>query len=115
MHEIGIASSVLDIVRDELQERPGSRALKIGLRIGALSGIDPEALRFAVEALIQGTDMQSLGLDMEFCPRRQKCSCCAHEFVVEDFALACPECGDTKTTCIGGEEMEIAFLELEQP
>lgn len=115
MHEIGIASSVLDVVRGELKGRPGSRAVKVGLRIGMLSGVDPEALRFAVETLVSGTELDRLALDMEFCPRRQRCGGCGHEFDVEDYIFACPECGQPDTANIGGDEMEVTFLEVEQP
>ena len=115
MHEIGIASSVLDVVRGELNGRPGSRAVKVGLRIGALSGVDPEALRFAVEALVSGTELDQLELDMEFCPWRQRCGSCGCEFAVEDYVFSCPECGQPDTKCVGGDEMEVTFLEVEQP
>ena len=38
MHEMGIASSVLDAVQDEMRRYPEHRATKVGLRIGRLRG-----------------------------------------------------------------------------
>jgi Zn finger protein HypA/HybF involved in hydrogenase expression len=29
--------------------------------------------------------------------------------------LACPKCGANQTVCIGGTELDIAYLELEEP
>ena len=51
MHEMGIASSILEAVRKELVLYPGYRAAKVGVRVGAYSGVDPESLRFCFEAL----------------------------------------------------------------
>jgi len=34
---------------------------------------------------------------------------------VVDFEMACPTCGDGRSTCIGETELDIAYLELEEP
>jgi hydrogenase nickel incorporation protein HypA/HybF len=53
MHEFAIANSVLDAVRTEARLRPGMRVAKIGVRIGDLAGLDPDALSFCFEALVR--------------------------------------------------------------
>jgi len=35
--------------------------------------------------------------------------------VVKDWELTCPKCGEARSTCIGGTELDIAYLELEEP
>jgi Hydrogenase/urease nickel incorporation, metallochaperone, hypA/CobW/HypB/UreG, nucleotide-binding domain len=52
-------------------------------------------------------------VEIEWCPRRQKCQVCGEEFSVADFEMACPKCGDGPSTCISGTELDIAYLELE--
>ena len=64
MHELGIAASVLDAVRTEVGMRPGYRAAVVGLRIGALAGLDPESLRFGFEAMVKDSDLDPLRLDV---------------------------------------------------
>jgi hydrogenase nickel incorporation protein HypA/HybF len=115
MHEIGIASSILDCVAAEAQRRPDTQVLAVGVRIGELSNVDKDALDFAFEALTRRTPFENLKLEVEWCPRRQKCLACAEEFSVHDLELACPKCGATHSTCIGGTELDIAYLELEEP
>ena len=66
MHEIGIAASILDAVRSELAQRPGSRARIVGLRIGELAGVDPESLRFGFDALVQDSELAPLQMDVEW-------------------------------------------------
>ena len=65
MHELGIAASVLDAVRTEVGMRPGYRAAVVGLRIGALAGLDPESLRFGFEAMVKDSDLDPLRLEVE--------------------------------------------------
>ena len=115
MHEVGIASSILESVEAEARRRPEARILAVGLRIGALSNVDKDALEFAFEALTRNTPQEHLKLQVEWCPQRQRCLACSHEFAVEDWALACPSCHDLRTKCIGGTELDIAYLELEEP
>ncbi len=62
MHELSIASAILDAVRKEAEKRPGVHVSKVGVRIGALSGVEPEALSFGFGALVQGTDLDPLAL-----------------------------------------------------
>ena len=113
MHELGIAQSVLEAVQAEAAKRK-SRAVKVGLRIGELSAIDPDALRFSLEALTAETQLAGLELEIELCPRRHRCRDCQAEFNVKDFVFDCPCCGSKSNDCVGGEELQFAYIELEE-
>ena len=113
MHEMGIAYSVLAAVRTEAKRRPGQTPCKVGVRIGELAALDPEALRFCFEAITRDTELQSLELEIEICPFRFRCLACGHEFVVQNYDSQCPQCADMKTECIGGQELDLAYLEVE--
>jgi hydrogenase nickel incorporation protein HypA/HybF len=114
MHEMGIANAVLDAVRVETARYPGSRPSKVGVRIGELAAVDPSALEFCFEALVRETDLDSLKLEIQACPRRHRCFACATEFEVKDYDFECPRCGDMRTECISGDELELAYLEVEE-
>ena len=113
MHEFAIANSVLDAVRREARFHPGMRISKIGVRIGDLAGLDPDALSFCFEALTKETDLASVVLEIERKPRRQRCSRCANEFVVVNYETSCPECGEVVTVFLSGDELDLAYLEME--
>lgn len=115
MHELGIASSVLEAVRTEARARPGARFTKVGIRVGELSGVEPESLSFCFQALVTGTELEPLELAIERCPRRQQCTACDLAFTVAGFELSCPRCGNARTRCVSGEELELSYLEVEQP
>ena len=67
MHEMGIAGSVLDAIHQELTRYPRHRATKVALRIGEFAGVDPDSLQFCFEALVKGTDLEPLDLEIEWC------------------------------------------------
>jgi len=65
MHEMGIASSILEAVQKELLRYPGYRAAKVGVRIGQYAGVDDASLRFCFEAIVQGSAWAPLELSIE--------------------------------------------------
>ena len=115
MHELSIAEAILDAVRQEAEKHPGAHVAKVGVRIGALSGVEPEALSFGFSALVQGSDLEPLALQIESVPRRQRCPACDITFEVTEYILACPRCGLIETQFAGGDELHMAYLEIESP
>ena len=111
---MGIANSVLEAVRTEMGLHPGTYPCKVGVRIGEMAAIDPEALRFCFEAMVHETNLESLELGIEVCPRRHRCQVCGREFVVRDYDSRCPQCASLGTTYISGDELELAYLEVEE-
>ncbi len=115
MHEMGIANSILEGVAKELRRFPGNRAVKVGVRIGELAGIDPDALSFAFEALTLDTEFAGLAIDIEYVTPRSRCRECSREFEVRNYELLCPACGSLSTERISGDELEFKYLEIEEP
>jgi len=115
MHELGIANSVLDAVRAEARRHPGSLPVKVAVRVGELAGVDPEALEFSFQALIHKTEWERLVLEVHTCPRRHRCPACGTTFRVADYNFACPQCRAAHTECVSGDELELVYLELEEP
>ena len=66
MHEMGIANSILEAVHKELHLYPEHRAVRVGVRIGELAGVDPDSLKFCFEALVKGTELEPLELEIEW-------------------------------------------------
>lgn len=118
MHEIGIAMSVLESARNELARRPGSALVSVGVRVGVLSGVDVEALRFAFECLVAGTEDEHIVFVTESCPRMNRCQDCGKEFqspAASPFMDApCTHCGSTETAFASGDQLDLAFVEIEE-
>ncbi len=115
MHELSIANSILEAVNKERERLNGARVKKVGVRIGELAGVDPDALSFGFEILVKDTDLEPLALEIEFISRRHECSRCKQAFTVVDYQMDCPACGSKETRCVAGDELQLAYLEVEEP
>ena len=89
------------------------------MRIGVLSGVDVDALRFAFECLTAETEDEKVVLTTENCPRVNRCEDCGHEFdslELSPFTDApCPRCRSMHTSFVSGDQLDIAFVEVEEP
>ena len=95
MHEAGIAHRVIDICSATLRAHGGARATVVGLRVGALSSVDPDALTFCFDALKADTPLASATLHIEW---RSRFGCACQNYEGRDhqhnlMADACPVCG----------------------
>jgi hydrogenase nickel incorporation protein HypA/HybF len=113
MHELSIASAIVDRAKAASEENGGARVTKIGLRIGEISGVEADALTFGIEALSKETPLQGVVLEVEFCKRRQRCTACSAEFAPEGFLAICPTCHGDQSECIAGKELDVMYFELE--
>ena len=112
MHEMGIANSVLETALAYARRTPGARVRKIGIRIGELAGVDPEALSFCFDALVKGTQLAPLALEIEYCLRHSYCERCRESRAAEGFVTACRACGGPLEIA-GGNELDLAYLEVD--
>ncbi|HVZ18719.1 MAG TPA: hydrogenase maturation nickel metallochaperone HypA [Terriglobales bacterium] len=114
MHELGIATSILETVEKVAATHPGTRFQKVGLRIGEVAGLDVDSLTFGWECITKDTKWEGLQLEIERVPRKNRCEKCNWVFEVHDFTeLECPRCDAFPTYNIGGDELEIAYIEAE--
>jgi len=69
MHEMSIATAILEQAREQWEQRPDTRLTKIGLRLGDLAGVDVNSLTFCFEVLVKGTDFEPVTLEIEHTER----------------------------------------------
>jgi hydrogenase nickel incorporation protein HypA/HybF len=114
LHELSIASAILDQLETELAKHPGARFKKVGLKIGDLSGVDSDSLSFGFGALVKDSHWEPLDLEIESIKRRQRCPACNQEFEAEHWSTECKVCGNPATVTIAGEELQIAYIEVDE-
>lgn len=114
MHELGIATSILETVEEEARRNPNAHFQLVGLRIGEVSGVDVDALTFGWEAITKDTKWEGLRLMIELVPRRNQCTECSCEFTVKDYEIQCPQCNSLATRNLSGDELDIAYIEAEE-
>ncbi len=113
MHELGLADAALQLAFDEARKANASRVARIVIRVGALSGVDPEALRFALEVLAKGTSADGAAMEIEPVEAIAHCNQCQREFPAELASLfECPQCGRSSCDLKEGRELHLVRLEL---
>jgi hydrogenase nickel incorporation protein HypA/HybF len=65
MHEMSIATALVDRIREEAHRRDAIRVAAAGVRIGAYSGVNADSLRFCFEVLVAEEGLAPLALTIE--------------------------------------------------
>lgn len=113
MHEVGIMESTLEVVLRQAAQHRASRVHRIVLRIGALSGVESESLRFAFDTVTRDSIAAGSELSIETVPARAYCSTCQKDFGVEHgFIFTCPDCNQLSGELRQGRELELIRLEM---
>lgn len=119
MHELSVAISIVQSVTDAAPPNPGSGDAEhevvaaVNVRVGAMSGVIPEALRFAWTPATQGTALAASELHIEFVPAAVDCPTCDHVVELPGQRLVCPICHTRTPRLVRGRELEILSIEFQ--
>jgi hydrogenase nickel incorporation protein HypA/HybF len=111
LHELAIAESVVQIAS---RHANGRRVTKVQLKVGHLRQVVPSALSFSFELVAHDTPVEGAQLEMEEVPAVGRCRDCGTESRLESFPLQCRRCEGFDLEVLGGEELYVEFLELEE-
>lgn len=115
MHELGIMTGVLQAVEESAKQAGSEKVLKISLSVGVMTEAIEDALRFAFEALSEGTMCESAELEITMIPPVSICAECGNEYEHDRFHMLCPECESSFTQLIQGKELQIDSIEVDLP
>lgn len=113
MHEMSIAQSALDIILQESQNHKVKRVISVALKVGELSAVETESLRFCFELLTKGTLAEGARLDIERVEVTGRCQDCGSNFTVHDLMFSCPSCKSNRVEMLSGRELSIESFEAE--
>ena len=112
MHEFSIMQAALETAGEKTRAAGATQIHRLTLRVGALSGVVPEALRFAFDALKEKSGAATAILEIEEISAVGFCAGCATEFAVAEINYECPRCHRASGELRRGKEMELASLEI---
>jgi hydrogenase nickel incorporation protein HypA/HybF len=105
MHELSIASAIVESVLEFVSRQPVNKVLAVKLTIGELSHIEAEQLCFCYTAITEQTPLQSSVLEIETVEAVVRCSQCSYRgrpnywddalAAAPILTLRCPNCGAT--------------------
>ena len=112
MHEMALAESVLQIIEDCALKQRFARVKSVWLEIGALSGVEPEAMRFCFDAVMRGSVAEGAQLEIIAIPGSGWCMRCEDTVAMPERYAACPRCQGYALQPSGGMEMRVKELEV---
>jgi hydrogenase nickel incorporation protein HypA/HybF len=110
MHELSLTQNVVEICE---QNAGGRRVTAVVLEIGALSGVEPDAMAFCFDACTKETLLDGARLVIERVEARALCEECRGEFAPLAYFDPCPACGGFRVRIVAGEELRVKELEVE--
>jgi hydrogenase nickel incorporation protein HypA/HybF len=113
MHELSLAADIFETVREYVPLCRARSARAIRVRVGDVAGVVADSLDFCFGALVAGTPYQACYLDIERVPARGECADCAQGFTLEWPGLICPACGSLAITRLGGTDLQVVDIELD--
>jgi len=113
MHELSIASNLIDIVKQATEGQDVSRVTSLRIVIGEMSNVVPDCLTFAFGVVSKGTMAENARLDFEEKPLKGRCGDCGKEFPIREYMFRCAECESPKIEVISGREFFLESIECE--
>lgn len=105
--------SILEIVEENAKKLNAESVHEIEMDIGELSGIDYDALEFAMEHAQKSDMLKDAKLVINKIPAKAKCNSCQHEFEINDYYSPCPVCNTFDNEVIQGKELKVKTFKID--
>jgi hydrogenase nickel incorporation protein HypA/HybF len=113
MHELALAQGIIDLVESEARAGSFRKVKAVHLEVGALAGVEPEALAFGFDSVARGTIAEGARLELERPKGFGECMACGAASELGARGEPCPKCGSYQLLITRGEELRVAHLEVE--
>jgi hydrogenase nickel incorporation protein HypA/HybF len=113
MHEMSLAEGVLALIEEQAVKSGFARVKTVWLEIGALSGVETEAMRFCFDAVTRGSIAEGAALEIVAVPGAAWCMRCSETVPLAARYDACPRCGGYQLQVQDGTQMRVKELEVE--
>ena|SRR5690242_5026636 len=113
MDEHELASQVLAAVDDAAYRNSATRILAVHLAVGGRRVLDLDRLQNVFATAARGTVAEGARLSVKVLPVRHHCRNCGNDFEASRVDCPCPACGHPHTEMIGGEELRLLDMELD--
>lgn len=113
MHEYSIVQSLIDSCQENAQANNATKVTKVVIKIGVMSGVEPELLRTAFDTFKEKTICDGAEFTINIQQVIVKCNECLSESTIEGREYHCPKCKSVDLKVLDGEDMYLMQLELE--
>lgn len=112
MHELAVCQALLTEVERSARQAGAATVRRVVVRVGPLSGVEPELLARAFEVARAGSIAATAELALQRAPARVRCRDCGSEHEVPPNRLLCGACGSWRTDLRAGDELVLQRVEF---
>lgn len=112
MHELAVCQGLMREVERVVRSAGAGRVLSVTLRVGPLSGVEPQLLESAFPLASAGTAAAGSSLIIERAAVHVRCERCGGESEVPCSQLICAYCGNWRVQVLSGDELLLTRVEL---
>jgi len=113
MHEAAVAQSVLEAILAEAKKQK-TKPLAAKISCGVFNNVNNEALRFAFDAISEGTVCKGLKLNIEQKPIQAHCKKCDSSFAFDLHEMNCPKCRSDDFELLPDAPLLLEEIEFEE-
>jgi len=110
MHELTLAAEITELAVAEAEKQHAVAVLEITLEIGVLSGVDADALDFALSLAVKNTTMEHAVVKIIQTGGIGRCKPCNLSFEMTEIWTPCPECRMPAGQILNGQALRIVSL-----
>jgi hydrogenase nickel incorporation protein HypA/HybF len=114
MHEYSLVQALVERVEEEAERRGAVAVHRLEVRVGELSGVDPELFVTAYETFRQGTMCERTPLSVKRVAARWSCPACGRT-ILRGSPLRCTVCREPARLDEGGDALTLDRIEMEVP
>ncbi|WP_299804729.1 hydrogenase maturation nickel metallochaperone HypA [uncultured Shewanella sp.] len=115
MHEYSIVTALIKECERHAEANNANEISRVEIKLGILSGVEPELLRTAFETFKLEGICSKAELVMNIQPLVLSCLTCGETTEHSDRSVICGHCQSSQTKVLDGEDMLLMQLELVQP
>ena len=112
MHELSIAINIIDIASEQAKKNNLSVIDEIEIEVGTLSGVEIDALNFALEIATKRTILENSKTIITEITGQAHCLNFSTDFLTDSFFAQCPECKQFNFQIIHGQELRVKSLNV---
>jgi hydrogenase nickel incorporation protein HypA/HybF len=112
MHELSLAEGILTVVEQARARDPFERVTHLRLEVGALAGVEIEALRFALNSIAANTVLAGASIDIDQPPGSAWCIPCGQSVAILSRLDPCPLCGGYQLQPTGGTQLRVVDMQV---
>ena len=113
MHEMGVAMQIIEIATASIPaDLTGARVERVNLKVGKLSAIVSDSLRFCFEIAAKDTPLEKAELNIDEIPVVARCNDCGNQLTIATPVFTCQKCTGGTIELLSGRELDIESIEI---